>query len=445
MAPSQLELLPLELLSAIAEYALWEDVLSLATTSCHLRQSLARVVFRAVRVTNEDSGEGLLEMSAKYGSYITDLHFIGCVHGEPLDPDEEGEAVAEQDWRKAPLLSPLIRDALSGVLLPNVNAARVAFLANEFDGGDELCFEDEGEVTRCRDLIYTFENVETEADVGPKEARYRWRALMDQVWASLSMNVRIKRLEVPDLVPRRTSTFSTPAWPAFLGRLEQVRLSMWGGNNHAGWCSNTLPGYLDFEGHLDESFFQHLTSVQRLRFGAYSTCPFGTTGGRADVVLPLQPDDLSVLQSLDLSDIFISQGLAEFILSKSDTLRSVVLRNCHASAEVFMGDWATFLERLLGEGVRLSEFVIGYRRSMVHKLAQLALGESPTSPIYHDALGGQDDQDMYSDPVAPVFSYGFVDETYGDFNLDGDEFRLALEKGDDLRAYNALMATVQSD
>lgn len=72
-----------------------------------------------------------------------------------------------------------------------------------------------------------------------------------------------------------------------------------GVDNGAGWCINTVWGYVEFLAGLDGLFFKHMKGLKHLHIQASKMGPIGLDG-RNYIPLALQPWDLPVLESLKL-------------------------------------------------------------------------------------------------------------------------------------------------
>ncbi|KAJ8089437.1 hypothetical protein PM082_014685 [Marasmius tenuissimus] len=456
MSPLQphLETLPLELLTRILESLPLDSRLALTSTSSSLRSSLAPLVFQALKITSNTQGGRVFEQLANnYGSVVTKLHFVASMPlGRPSDDlASTGNAAHEQGDLSSPensagaenatqnLMTTLARDALTGKSLPNLTTVHLSF---DFDFDHDISnngqwdgniWDDPNSITDESNSIYVFTDPEAPNDVPIKEAKYPWRALMAQTWSALCQNKSITKLIVSDLIPRKTTAFDSDDWRDFLGRLETLELSMWGGENGAGWEVNTLEGYMAFEARLGEYFFQHLTRVHRLSFAAYSSCPFGATeedhgdDTEHDVPFPLSKEDLPCLRSFELHNILISKKLAEFILSKSATLHKLRLHECHASSyDEERTTWAKFFTHFDRNKSQIQELHVTYEQGD----PELLFDDE------ENKIKKENEEDK-------VFSYGTMDDKYGGFVPDDETIREKYEEKRDLDAYHRLADSVR--
>ncbi|KXJ94576.1 hypothetical protein Micbo1qcDRAFT_159780 [Microdochium bolleyi] len=322
---------------------------------------------------------------------------------------------------------------------------------------------------------------------------------MNEVWEALTANVNVVSLLAEGLPPKAASTWYTPAWASLMGRLEELEISMWYGDNGAGWMSNTLENYIDFESRrLREYFLQHCRRLRRLRLVAGPQTGFGDASGLDNFngPLPLEQGDLPALRRLELKNLFVSEQLALFILrtdeaersgqaesgDKSDrecnqdqeeripgpceALRSLQVLNCHVHPRSTIGTWAVFFD-MLRTGQQA-----GGRRHGRHELCELDVTYrygSETIPWVHShdeaPWAWTVDRDTHgadvtgdSEPGEPeedervlairssercAFSYALPTDKYGDVWLCCDELFQAFERGNDYRAYAALMDSVE--
>jgi hypothetical protein len=120
------------------------------------------------------------------------------------------------------------------------------------------------------DAFYNFEDVEVAEVISKAEEELGWRALMQKSYTALTRNKAgvVKKLELRNLVPREASVWRTDEWRTFLGGLEGFEISLRGGENGAGWCINTLDGYIGFVGDFHDLFLNHLGQVRDFKLFA---------------------------------------------------------------------------------------------------------------------------------------------------------------------------------
>ncbi|CAJ2509692.1 Uu.00g147180.m01.CDS01 [Anthostomella pinea] len=343
-----LQNLPPELLAAIVEELPWESRLSLSATSSVFRAALAARFFRAIVVSNKPgtSLDGLRAWAEKYGSLVDEVHFLGSRDG--LDNTVRETSQEEDGVHRGTqcLLPTLLQGILSGTRLSQASTVRVSF-DFDFNRGHEpgSDWESESELLDDDiDSIYVFQvPEETLQVIKHKEDRYPWRQLMAETCATLAQNQNVRKLVMEELVPKPTSTFFTTAWSSFLGQLDVLDISgIWSEDNGAGWHANTLDGYLHFEAHMGDYFFEHARSLRHVRLSAASATAFGVDGNLFDCALPLEKCHLPHQQRLELQYMLISPKLADFVLVKGTTLRSLRLVDCHANTDADLDQNRTF-------------------------------------------------------------------------------------------------------
>ncbi|KAH8897525.1 hypothetical protein GQ53DRAFT_743190 [Thozetella sp. PMI_491] len=460
MTVSKLGTIPATVFEAIVAFLPFETTLALSSTNSAFRNALIPHIFRAVRISNWPHDEASLRnVARKYGPCITELQFTG--YGSSRLPPSMRRAVhyyyekhkepgAEVDRINASgdLLHEVAREALSGALLPAVRTVRITFdFAREqyfFDQTLETEEDDEGTIT----TLDFYDRAEAPGTVAYKESISAWRRSMAQAWAALVQNTRVTKLVTPSLIPRITSIFLGGDWAAFLGRLEEFELDVWGTDGELGLWLNQKEGYRQFESQLGEYFFRHLDSARRLKLSVPWCYPFGLMDSRYDSVLSLQPTHIPRLRRLELHHIFISPNLANFILSKRQNLVSLHLHDCYASSESLAGPttWAAFFDRIQSEATQLLQLEIRYRKKVPltfkDEYPEL-LGMFPSHWIEHDQKAAEWPEQ--EDPARRAFGYAFLHPRGGKFNRHVPATWENYVRGDDSRAYDKLMATLQSN
>ncbi|KAL0059896.1 hypothetical protein AAF712_013311 [Marasmius tenuissimus] len=416
-----------------------DDRLALASASSHLRNVLAPHIFSGgLRIDSTAQGRQEFEqLTNKYGSLITYLHFVvSAPHGGPEaatptprsdhGTNEQDAHISAEDLdnlgsgdpKSQSYMTGLAQDALTGKLLPNVTTVCLSF---DFDFESDYVWDDP-ESFGFVWSIYVFKESEADHDVSRKEAKYPWRALMAQTWSALCRNHDITELTVLNLIPRKTTTFDSDDWRDFLGRLDTLRLRMWGGDNGVGWAAHSTAGYAEFGTKLGEYFFQHLNQVQWLLFSGYPTCPLG---GNLVKNLDLSKEHLPHLRILQLCNVFINKRLTNFILGKSAPVQVVELRNCHVNTDDFEEpSWAEFFAHLRRNEYQLRELLITYDRG------------DPGILFQENPIEKQDEGDK-------VFSYGYLDDKYAFYIPEDEAIREKYEERRDLNEYRRLIDLVE--
>jgi hypothetical protein len=254
--------LPAELLLRITEYSAFDSYKTLSLANSRLHKFLEPVLFACLKVTNRREHEDVLTtVIEKYGRHVAKLNFD--LHLLP-DTDDGGSLNESEnpqgDEDNAPqlnCLSHLAKEVLSGQLCHNVSDIKfVIIAAHNFDGGDW----DEG------GTIYMHAEPETADDVFEEERNASWRGTMNEAYQALATREGMKTLRLCEVVPRGCSTFYTQTWRDFLHNIKDFNIELWGGDNGAGWHSNTQPGYDDFILKMNQFFFGHLDCAERVTF-----------------------------------------------------------------------------------------------------------------------------------------------------------------------------------
>ncbi|KAI1260577.1 hypothetical protein F5Y18DRAFT_251045 [Xylariaceae sp. FL1019] len=449
--------LPSELLSEIIELLPRKDHIVLSGVNTRLRGILAQHLFRTVKISNNPDSdfEALHRVAQQYATHVRKVSFIGSVwpikqqqsdRSQSLPPSHDGSSNNATLPPVHPFLPDVVRRALSGQLFPRASAADVAF---EFDFNDLPpeggYWEHESSIGLGPDeilCIYPFDVPELEERVvREKEARYHWRKLMAETWEVMAGNKNITTLIARDTLAKPTSTFFTRKWADFLRRLGRIEIYMFATDNGAGWCSNTLEGYTQFEEHLRDYFLKDATSLESLVLAGTAETPFGSGNVRfANCALPLTPQDLPDLRYLELRDMFVSPKLSEFLSRPDSHLRTLILYNCRAEVySQYAETWARFLRDLDTEEQGLTELRVEFDPPIpTSRGGTLYRADQET----YIAIG-QKLEELLQEPGAVVFSYGSCSDKYGDYMEAEDDIFTHFVRGDDLAAYYSLMAKVR--
>ncbi|KXT04018.1 hypothetical protein AC579_5432 [Pseudocercospora musae] len=443
MSCDSLPSLPVELVLRIAEYLDYVDLLPLTAVKSSFRECLLPMVFRTIRVSNdEESANFALSMAKKYGRHINELHFEGFA-----SPADDIVTILDQQSRsgssRTSTLPEATKQLLGGHYLPNVSHARIQFMF-DFDSEDWVTQE-----AGALPGFYDFDAVEWESQTAESESRWHWRSLMLETWLTLAKNDSIRSLNVVDLVPRPVSAFRRAEFHRFLGRLKAVEMSVWGADKGAGWLSRTLPGYLLFTSQLHDFFFSSLVDVTKLTLRASPTGMCGLQG-QLHGTLGLRPRDIPKLRRLHLQNVFVGHELVRFLSARCRTLESLTLDHCMCSPEESVHgsyakdsvSWATAFRALRESDTRLSQLQIRPRYAPF------------TQEIYPDDTHNRGTHDEYNmakhierclqrDATLRIFGYGDVYESESTPRHDSQLNVKAFLRGEDMDEYRKLMAVVE--
>ncbi|KXS09714.1 hypothetical protein M427DRAFT_63617 [Gonapodya prolifera JEL478] len=476
--------LPPEVLMAVASHLPLEGRLALSSTTSGFRHILASAVFRAITVSNLDGydRDSFARVTSTYGGHVEHVHFR-CLLFPNREPSEsnsdanipemeissggadadvdggddewEGESNDETDQandaqeskRPENQLSATAVALLRGDTLPHVRSLTVEFVPeSDFEGSEENKWvEDEYQVYGT---IYISQAIEDMDDVAKAEKTFGWRDTMARVWRSISVNQVISVLEICTLPPNITTAWHEEWWSRFLGRLERLTIGMWGGDNGAGWKSNTTEGYLDFLERLDDYFFVHGQNMRFLHIVAHEGNPFGGS----DFLLNYASWNLGVrclpqLQHLRLQNCFHDEHLRDFLRGHMNSLESLHFINCMAPGmlEPDVSSWAEFFTVILESGPSVLKSLVVENNSvpLTHE------EEFNVEPKWGN-LGEPEDvrrvrERLKADPTRKLFHYAYLDDKYGMVFAGRDVIVNRFLMGEDQAAYDRLMEVVKAN
>lgn len=418
------------------------DLAALRSWSCtcsFYRHLLAPYLFRSIVLRNYETNASSVHLlsNSQYKGCVEELHYTAA--GECTDDHDfkwkywTGETRGEfgnSDAVTGPeeVFHDIVHTVLSDLrCFPRLKTLSIEFPVNFRRGGWSMYWE-------------MFDEEETQAEIQSAEENEGWRALMAKTFDALSLNDKasVKALEIRELYPLEVSTFHSEAFHDFLGTLERFDLSLFGGDNGAGWCINCSNGYLEFVFKLDAYFFDHLTNVTEFRLRAGATGPLGLRGDRhADLVL--RRDQMPLLKSVFLENIFVCQELVHFLVGHSKTLESVSLHDCYGGINGEAED-----------GIFWAELFTVLSDAKPEKLCQLEI--LPLDPPYRDTNNFADLSEydgvhlcrmaLDGDPKRRLFAYKTLDEKYGTLFDDEEQNIQSFLEGDDQRVYDRLMRIV---
>ncbi|KAF2213843.1 hypothetical protein CERZMDRAFT_95873 [Cercospora zeae-maydis SCOH1-5] len=441
--------LPAELLIRITEYSTLNCCKSLSLANARLHKFLEPIVFTCLQVSNhvkdEDSLRAVLH---KYGRCVAKLSFVlRLLPGTDDEGSDETDGHSTREEDNAPRqdgLAPLIKDILSGQLCHNVCDINVTILAaDNFDGDD--WGDDSGN-------IYMHQDPESQAQVSEQEQSFTWRATMNEAYQALASRTGVKTLRLRAVVPRGCSVFYAPEWQQFLGNIHEFSVELWGGDNGAGWHSNTQPGYADFIQKMNEFFFRHLQTAERVTFTADHQNPIGMEPNFHHPPTPFQPKDMPKLKHLTMENFFIDPALANFIRSHSQQLESLTLTECYGSPDVSAAHpytWEEFFKSIRDTNPTLTFLHVTNGRAPLTQAEEFHRAEAEDEDA---AFQPSEDeaaeikhvrQRLREDPKLRVWPYVYLDDKYGMVFCDEEENVTAFAAGADQREFEALLRVVE--
>ncbi|OAA43053.1 hypothetical protein ISF_09679 [Cordyceps fumosorosea ARSEF 2679] len=174
-----------------------------------------------------------------------------------------------------------------------------------------------------------FRDLEDHYAIRQAEKEYQWRALMNETWRALSLNMSMTELTVDRFIPKWTSAFGTRSFHDFLSRLEAANFRVLGDGDTDGPTVLTARYYAKVVGHMDEMFFCHMHNVKSLSLRASAAAvlgllPYDTICAQ----LPLRPGYMPRLQFLELQNCTAGHELLNFLADHREELREVHLDRC---------------------------------------------------------------------------------------------------------------------
>ncbi|MCJ1247481.1 hypothetical protein MMC30_004695 [Trapelia coarctata] len=288
-----------------------------------------------------------------------------------------------------------------------------------------------------------FDEEETEDEIQSAEENEGWRALMAKTFTALSLNDKpsIKTLEIKKLYPFEISTFRSETFHDFLGPLDRFDLSLFGGENGAGWCINCSNGYLEFVSKLDTYFFDHLNNVTEFCLRAEETGPLGLSG-RHHATLALRADQMPLLKSVSLENIFVSPELVDFLVGHTKTLERISLKDCFGG-----------INGETENGIHWEALFTALSDAKPEKLRQFDV--LPLDPPYQNMYSHADLSEtdgvhlcrtmLEQDPKRRLFPYKILDDKYGTLFHDEDQTLESFLEGDDQKAYDRLICIIDDN
>ena len=287
----------------------------------------------------------------------------------------------------------------------------------------------------------SLDEAETAEQVRVAEERNGWRTLMAQSFNALADNNKIgfQHLELRQLAPYEVSTFNSEKFHKLLNAVKRFSLSLRGWENGAGWNLNTMPAFGNFARKLDTWFFNHLHSVEHLVFEASDTAPIGLDPGRYHAHLALKPDQMPLLRSIKVVDLFVCPELVVFLTAHLQALEELRMYDCRGAMEVDNEDtegvsWHKFFNALLdGSPSKLRKLVVEWFEEVEYEAWEDVERYEKVCAILRD------------DPNRILFNYSILDDKYGMVFHDENQIATSFFEGKDQDAYENLVAVVSEN
>ncbi|WZH46959.1 uncharacterized protein QYS62_008087 [Fusarium acuminatum] len=429
--------LPPELFGELAKSMPSRDLMNLSCTSKLIRDNLIRILFTNLSITCPlASDKGMDAFINRWGGLVSHVHLH--LRLIPNTSDEDDITIPSL-WGTPP--SETLKKIVHGQLLPHIDTLSVRFDPEQFESTGS--WDGDGWWGDRMDLgtIYTFQDSEDQEHTLQQEAEFIWRAQYTEFFRDVSANQNIRHFTISNLLPRNSSVWERREWKAFLGRLEEFDVSVFGGDNGAGWKASSQPGFADFMESLPDYFMQHATNVIRLRIEAH---PWGLFGSAGDfgIRLPLRSGIFPSLRSLTLKNVQIGNELIEFLMSHGDSLQELTLEDCMCD-EGWSRDstpaWADLWKTL---------------RADCSNISKVSVVQTQTPPLAHmegfEGYEPRPDSESVSkirkmleeDESLVLWRYVAVDTKYRMVFEDEERNISCFEAGEDQREYSMLLTVI---
>ncbi|KLJ13484.1 hypothetical protein EMPG_11587 [Blastomyces silverae] len=336
---------------------------------------------------------------------------------------------------------------------------------------------------------------ENDNGVAEREEQFPWRALMRDVYNAVSKNVVdintssspqgspllqsptmpppppiLKSLEIKNTPMNPVSIYLSTTFHNFLSTLHSFKLSLMTVDNIGHYAINTCVQYQEFTSKLDEYFLNHLSSATSLHISAWDG-PLGSEdSGPSYCPLSLPPAPrLPVLKRLVLDHCFTTApSTIDILVGHARSLERVKFFKCFSSSGG--NTWCKLFESLARAGPeRLVEFWVEPAKVKFREASWRRNEENEREAGRCRALLGWDgDEDVDTDEDTDededgregecfvgegrgvagrrgrrAFCYGYIDDKYGFAAEIPHMNREMLLRGEDQRAYDALMEIVE--
>lgn len=433
--------LPAELHLEITKLLPKEDAVRLSSTCASYRNFLAPDIFRTITLDNYRNKRLPAQALANslYGEHVRRLHFIGHA------PVSRRLGIAYVDTEG--VFPDSVRTSLSDLeLFPNLETLTVEFRFS-LSSADSWMTD-----------FRLFDEEEREEQILLAEKSQAWRALIAKTFEALAQNKKLKALEIVNLPPKEVSTYQSPAFHAFLATLNRFSLSLWGGKDSQGLCTNLLKPYLTFLSKLDQFFFNHLHSVTSFVLKASEAGPLGLQGGH-HAPLALDQTQMPALRTLHLEHVFLCAELLDFLGGHAHVLESLTLHRCFAATELwdmhidensptvnaelaqYRVDWREFFMFLVESRPRR------LRRVDITPVEELPYcdGKETDDEMLHEIEALRETMGHDREGRRRLFAHAALEYESGRLDQDEEVNRWAFLRGEDLWAWERLKELVEEN
>ncbi|OAX79468.1 hypothetical protein ACJ72_06212 [Emergomyces africanus] len=452
------------------------DLRNLSLTCGFYYESLIPYTFKNLVLQNsETSASSILRCTANtsrgYIRFTKELCFTDTrAMALAMEDDHPGDSSSDEDRK----------DDISMPELCQLPTSAVEILSNlsRFPNLERLLIH-----WRFPDSYWYIEQYAIEGDtedgngVVEREEQIPWRALMRDVYNAVSKNVvdiniaspspgsslssppqvpTLKSLEITNIPMNPVSTYFSPTFHNFLSSLRSFKLNLMTCDDIGNYGINTCFQYQMFAHKLDEYFFNHLSSATSLHISAWGA-PLGSPdSGPAYSPLSLpQARGLPVLKRLVLEYCFITDPtLIGFLVAHARSLERVKFVKCFSDTDG--NTWCKLFEALArARPERLVEFCVEPAKVKFKEPSWRINEENEREAARCQALLDGDGDEREGEWAVGegggvagrrgrrAFRYGYIDDKYGFVSQVPENNREMFLRGEDQRAYDALMEIVE--
>lgn len=241
MAPLTLNQMPPEIVLDISDKLIWfRAIKSLSLVDKTIRQHLVPKLFKYLQVDCPLPRDHVLQsVVEKYGPYVSRLCLRVIFYPNPPNSSYHGTKVditcAKEGWywndypqsvwaRNVDDVS-AVYDIIQFKGLPNCTTLDVTAV-----GEDDFSIPGGWTESRAPDAdFYFFAEPETDDQVVRAERKYAWWQAYAEMWRDIARHYsQVERLELPDFLPCKASSWLEPEWAEFIGSLKELSVQSYG-------------------------------------------------------------------------------------------------------------------------------------------------------------------------------------------------------------------------
>ncbi|KAH7224292.1 uncharacterized protein BKA55DRAFT_584398 [Fusarium redolens] len=432
-----LDTLPVELVANIANYLPPQDVKTLSRASWFMRHAVVGVLFRTLVIPCPlASTRSLEDLIHKYQDFISRVYLH--IYLRPNMEEKPHQSPMPSVWGTAS--SDTLKRIVRGEILSNISSFVVEFDAGQFEPNG--WWGENGWWGASDNLDSIIEDEENWDQTLQKEREMIWRAQYSEVMRTISSNQNITNFKMSNLLPKNASAWESPEWESFLGRLQVLDISVFGGDDGACW--HTLSGFADFIENLPHFVMRHARNVKQLILEASPDGIFGTSSRCHQIPLPLKKDHFLFLRSLKLKNIMIGPELEEFLTSRVDSFEKLELHDCMCNGsewELVHVTWGGLWRAIRERNMRLRKVSVVQSRRPPLMWREDYSEDFETSE--DSVAAARVRKILEEDRGLVLWRYAKVDYKYGwVVDLSDDNIK-RFEEGEDQREYVKLLMVLE--